>query len=89
MLSTRHRVAFAAAALAATLLAPFGANAAQEKTVVYYENIKGFLAMPGNSVKSPALILMHDFGGLNDEMRSGGQVSVHSCPSIGSPSTHT
>ena len=73
MLSTRHRVpwpvAFAAAALAATLLAPLGANAAQEKTVVYYENIKGFLAMPGNSVKSPALILMHDFGGLNDEMR--------------------
>ena len=59
MLSTRHRVpwpvAFAAAALAATLLAPFGANAAQEKPVVYYENIKGFLAMPGNSVKSPAL----------------------------------
>lgn len=73
MLSTRHRAGLpsfiAVAALAATLLAPLGANAIQDEAVVYHENVKGYLTMPDNASKSPALILMHDFGGLNDEMR--------------------
>ena len=59
----------AAPALAGTLLAPLGADAVQEETVVYHENVKGFLATPDNASKSPALILMHDFGGLDEEMR--------------------
>ncbi len=39
------------------------------KTVAYYGDVKGFLATPDNAGKAPALILMHDFGGLNNEMR--------------------
>ena len=59
----------AVAALSATLMAPLGANAIPEKTVVYHEDVKGLLVTPDNASKSPALILMHDFGGLDEEMR--------------------
>ena len=73
MFSMGHRIrrplAMAVAALSATLLAPLGADAFQEKTVVYHEDVKGFLTTPDNASKSPALILMHDFGGLDEEMR--------------------
>ena len=65
----RRKLAMAVAALSATLMAPLGANAIPEKTVVYHEDVKGLLVTPDNASKSPALILMHDFGGLDEEMR--------------------
>jgi len=39
------------------------------ENVVYYKGVKGFLARPADSEKHPGLILIHEWWGLNDNIR--------------------
>ena len=63
-------VALAAAALSAALQVPSTARAAVERTVAYHGDVTGFLALPEGAKAAPAIVLMHDFGGLDGEMWS-------------------
>ncbi len=63
-------VALAAAALSAALQVPSTARAAMERTVAYHGDVTGFPALPEGAKAALAIILMHDFGGLDGEMRS-------------------
>ena len=69
--SNSRPAAVAAALLAAVVVlhAPADARAEEERIVAYHGDVTGFLALPDDADAAPAIILMHDFGGLDDEMR--------------------
>lgn len=60
----------AAIAVAFVVLhAPADAGAAQEGAVAYHGDVTGFLVLPDKANAAPAIILMHDYGGLNQAMK--------------------
>ena len=51
-------------------LCAVAAGAEEVREVAYHGDIKGYLALPDNAKDAPGLILIHEWWGLNDDIRT-------------------